>query len=150
MGPHDSVRWETAVNDPLLEQGRMARLAIRGQMGALDIYVNYWRAGETAEDRDARCASIAKLARLLRPRHQVLSILGGDWNYVPTREDRWCASTGRHTGHKDHREQVAWNGAFRAPGYEKLTEFEQDDYTWTGNNAKSRLDRVYSSHSLED
>ena len=31
-----------------------------------------------------------------------------------------------------------------------MTEFDQDDYTWTGNNAKSRLDRIYSSHSLED
>ena len=55
MGPHGSVRWETAVTEPLLEAGRLARLAIRGPLGALDIYVNYWRAGETSEDRDSRC-----------------------------------------------------------------------------------------------
>ena len=123
-GPQGTVRWETAQDHPDLIPGRLARLSIRGALGALDIYAAYLQSGETAEDRQARCTAIASLHSLLRPQNKVLSLAGGDWNWVPTKEDRWCRDTGQYTGHKDGREAGIWHSFFRAPGHEKLHELD--------------------------
>ena len=76
--------------------------------------------------------------------------LGGDWNYVPSREDRWCQETGRYTGTRDAREAALWTSLFQAPGEARLTELDQDEFTWWGASSQSRLDRIYSSHTIED
>ena len=60
----------------------------------------------------------------LRPRHVAWSLVAGDWNFAPTKVDRWCKDTGSHTGHKDARDAACFKYLFQAPGHEKLTELE--------------------------
>ena len=92
-GDSGSVQWEGD-----LDQGRAGRLTLTGPQGALDLYVVYMPAGETPDDRQARMALMDRLHARLRPGYQAWSILAGDWNFVPSRPDRWCKDTGTSEG----------------------------------------------------
>ena len=51
---------------------------------------------------------------------------------------------------RDAREASLWTSLFQAPGEARLTELDQDEFTWWGASSQSRLDRIYSSHTTED
>ena len=87
---------------------------------------------------------------VMRPKHLALSILTGDFNFVLRKEDRWTKASGEWSGQKDHGEADLFKHHFCVPGSEFLQELEQDEYTFDGNTFQSKLDRVYSSHSVAD
>ena len=118
-GDSGSVRWEGDI-----DQGRAGRLTLTGPQGALDLYVVYMPAGETPDDRQARIALMDRLHARLRPGYQAWSILAGDWNFVPSRPDRWCKDTGTYTGQKDSRDAAHFKRLFQSPGYEAVIELE--------------------------
>ena len=58
--------------------------------------------------------------------------------------------TTQATGQRDAREAALWASLFQAPGSPHLTELDQDEFTWWGASSQSRLDRIYSSHTVDD
>ena len=93
----------------------------------------YFQSGEEPEDRAARRDMLDVLQATLRAKHEALSILTGDFNFVTSNTDRWTKSSGEWSGHKDHSEATAFRHHFQAPGAELLMELEQEEFTFDGN-----------------
>ncbi|CAK0822989.1 unnamed protein product [Prorocentrum cordatum] len=99
------------------EPGRVARLRLRGPHGNVDIWAIYLTTGEgPANDRLARDRSHSIIKQSLASPRDALSVLAGDWNYVPYPQDRWT--------------------------YTNYTRMD----TYFSSIATSRIDRVYTNH----
>ena len=128
-----------------LEPGRIARLRLRGPAGNLDIWAVYLTTGEgPTNDRQARDRSHQTIQEHLATPRTTLSILAGDWNYVPYAHDRWCCSAQNWSGHRDETEAAkAMEDVFHPKG---LHELYQEAHTYFSSTATSRIDRVYTNH----
>jgi len=75
-------------------------------------------------------------------------VVGGDFNFVMSKEDRLSKVTGEFSGSSDSREAEAWRHTFCPESglYEQL----QTDATHDGPVSRGRLDRVYVTHSVAD
>ncbi|CAK0812459.1 unnamed protein product, partial [Prorocentrum cordatum] len=123
-----------------LEPGRIARLHLRGPAGNLDILAVYLTTGEgLSNDRQARDRSHEIIKENMATPRTTLSILAGDWNYVPYDQDRWCCSTRNWSGRRDAAEAAkAKEDVFHPNG---LHELYQEDHTYFSSTATSRIDR---------
>jgi hypothetical protein len=131
-----------------IEPGRIGRLRLRGPTGRLDIYVTYFQAGATTENRQARRNSIRKLAAAMAPKEHTLSLLLGDWNFCASYEDRWSKSDGAWTGGHDRHEAELFHSLIEQQN--GTHEWRQPALTHECGLARSKLDRVYSNHAISD
>ena len=76
-----------------LEAGRVGKLELRGSRGSLDLICCYL----DPHSSESRRASFAQIASSLQPQSEVLTILFGDFNFVPSESDRWCKQTSQFT-----------------------------------------------------
>ena len=77
-----------------------------------------------------------------------LTILGGDFNWVPADEDRRSASSAIASGIRDKREETHFQNIICKPY--ALHEMHQTEMTHASANARSRLDRIYcNEHVVE-
>ena len=154
-----SVAWR------VLWPGRAARLALRGQEGALDLIVSYFHTGAEIQEADlyrvpddlrANCHTFSDIRALLRDRlsgrvsniNTVLTILAGDFNWVPTAGDRRSCCTSVATGGRDQREEAHFQAVLGARF--QLNEMRQPEMTFANSSPRSRLDRIYSNHHLAE
>ena len=101
--------WEELV------PGRLGRLKLNGQRGALHIYSTYFASGSTPQAQASRDLMTSILARSLAPSHQGLSVVCGDFNFVEETRDRWGQSTGAWTGARDAAEAKAFRDILITP-----------------------------------
>ncbi len=132
----------------VLEEGRIGRLILDGPKGALHIYICYLQSGGTKDNRDARLRSIEILSHHLEDRSKALSICIGDWNFVELDCDRYCLQECKYTGHKDSCEAKVFQETLCKPN--AMHDWEQPTMTHRCSSSRSRLDRVYSNHSIVD
>ena len=128
--------------------GRAARLRLQGPLGALDIYVTYMQVGTDQEDKLARKNTINAISMAMAAREQTLSLIMGDWNFVMDKVDRWSKCSGSWSGSGDALEAKAFLDDFVKP--HRLHEWLQPAMTHECSLARSKLDRVYSNHSVSD
>ena len=76
----------------------------------------------------------------MAPKDEVLSIVGGDFNYVTDSGGRRCATLGASTGHGDKREDTSWRNLLEMP--RRLREMHQPDMTCAFPLSRSRSDRM--------
>lgn len=149
--------------------GRLARLRLRGPQGGLDLVVAYFPTGTRRPLPQNKAAAAARLpqsdeeedpptlrAQRMELIRQIrgalaptdcLTILAGDFNFVPTVQDRLNLQTGEFTGGKDAAEQQLWTQLLPPHA---LHELHQPQHTYAGPLATSRLDRVYvNQHVVE-
>jgi exonuclease III len=127
-------------------EGRVAALRLRGPDGSLDIFVVYLQSGE--EGSVERAAAIRKLAASIQERKSVLSVVLGDFNYVPSKRDRISKSTGEFTGHRDERDEEEFQRLIAVPY--QMHELEQEHFTHDNAQVRSRIDRIHSNHHVVD
>ena len=89
-----------------------------------------------------------RLADYVQGHSDVLSILAGGFNWVTDKEDRWTVRTSEWSGSKDSSEQTHWRKQLEDKC--KLNELWQPHATHKDGNARSRLDRVYTSQHASD
>ena len=77
-----------------------------------------------------------------------LWVVVGDFNWVATQEDRVELRGGTFTGQADTRDEDHWQETVAAPGL--LQEMRQSEFTFYSSVARSRLDRVYTTHHTAD
>ena len=77
-----------------VEEGRIGVLQLNGPFGALDVWVVYLHATSIEE----RNNSMQKISAMVRPRHQALTVLTGDFNFTEHLHDRWCKEKSAFTG----------------------------------------------------
>ena len=130
-------------------------LRLSGPAGNLDIFSVYFPTGNQATSHDdeprsslfqQRCQLRQQISEHLQPHYSALSLIGGDFNYVVEKTDRWTvanADWSHHDDEPDEKHFQLWLG--REHG---LCELHQPHATHASALARSRLDRVYSSHSL--
>jgi len=146
------------VNFEVIFPGRAAVLHLAGEHGSLDIFSVYFHTGgpapvedmvEAGFDPGGRVASNFelrealrhRLARHIRPRDRVMSIIGGDFNHVVDPSDRICPSAAAATGGRDHRDSSCWRNLVEAPyGFHELF---QPELTYASPDSRSRIDRIY-------
>ena len=131
-----------------LEPGRLARLRLRGVQGNLDFYVVYLATGIDGRDSQRRRRSVQTLTDDMAEPAHVLSLVGGDWNFVTTKKDRCCKQTLDWTGDKDTSETEHFCTKLLLPF--QFHEMYQEQYTCETGRAFSRLDRIYSNHCVID
>ena len=73
------------------EPGRLAKLALNGPNGALDLYVCYFPTGSTSEEDKRQL--IRRKSDTVAPKDEALTLLMGDWNFVMRTDDRFCLRT---------------------------------------------------------
>lgn len=141
----------------ILVPGRAAVLRLGGRHGRLDLFVNYFATGVNHEigniaDRSEVKQQRAHMRRILEqqvhPREQVWTLMMGDHNWVTQREDRICKATAEYTGLKDRAEQEDWSQ--RMESGRGLSELQQPEMTCETASARSRIDRIYSSHHVAE
>ena len=88
------------------------------------------------------------LANNIASRDEVLALIMGDWNFVTEDVDRFSSSSSAHTGHSDKNVSDHFDKAFVSA--DLVSELEQPAYTHQNSLGCSRIDRVYSTHSLAD
>ena len=131
-----------------VEQGRVCVLRLRGPSGALDIFVIYHHTGNSVEAKQAREGARALLASRIRPQREALSVLMGDFNYVPDKRDRFSKEAGN--GPCDH-EVLEEDRFCRVIGNPfGFSELHQEEFTHDSALGRSRLDRVYTNHFITD
>ena len=135
-----------------ISPGEAAVLQLAGPNGQLDICSIYFPTGNQARGGNSllqlRSALRMKIAQILRPASLALSLVGGDFNYVTDKVDRWSKSGSDWSSMPDHREETDWASVLEASG--QLHELYQPHGTHDNVNARSRLDRVYSSAGVAD
>ena len=149
----------------ILEAGRLAVLRIRGQLGCLNLVVCYFPTGtrtaiepretsppsplpQPAPEDDA--SLLQQRLRLIRqvgalPQGHVLTVISGDFNWVPTDFDRLRKGSSEFSGASDAREADEWT---RLVASQQVHEIWQGDYTHDGPQTRARLDRVYCDMHL--
>ena len=148
----------------VLLPGRCSILHLDGMHGALDIVVCYFATGTSdmvspsvaggvqsgmemsirRQRRDLR----QLLARRCSPASEVLTVLGGDFNWVVQHRDRWSKQAGAFSGHRDAAEERHWSAAVAVPL--RLTELLQPMATHENAGARSRIDRVYTNMAVSE
>ena len=80
-------QFEAATNDNWLQivPGRIGCLRLQGNSGCVDIWCVYLTTGDAKDVRDKQ---LKALYPHLRPAAHALTIIGGDWNFAATAEDR--------------------------------------------------------------
>ena len=101
--------------------------------------------GRTPSFKELRNALRCRLAQKISNKEEVLTILGGDFNYVTDASDRRCTSSATSSGGRDGREETHWGRAIEVP--HGLHELHQPEMTYSSPNARSRLDRIYCNQS---
>ena len=134
-----------------VSKGEAGILRLKGPNGNLDLASCYFPTGNEAEEASLPLLRIAlqqKVFDSIRDQKSVLTLLGGDFNYVTTNEDRWSKEAGKWSGDKDHRETEH----FGKKGTEDkhLMEVHQPHATHDSSIARSRLDRLYTSQHACD
>ena len=155
----EEISWQ------VLWPGRAGRLRLRGREGALDLIACYFHSGATVMEADlygdpdaqrTSCSSFPVLRALLRDRlarhvanaSQVLSILGGDFNWVTDAADRRTRSGATASGNRDAREERHFQAVLGRPF--GLQEMHQAEMTFASTRARSRLDRVYCNQHVAE
>eukprot|EP00959_Pyramimonas_sp_CCMP1952_P236079 4933990-Pyramimonas_sp.AAC.1 len=145
--------------------GRAAVLSQRGRCGALDLVVAYFPTGSEVHDADLfgavrdqlpdspgfpdlREHLRARLSHHVAPATQALTILGGDFNWVPSAADRRATSTANATGRRDDREERHFQSLIGRPF--ELQEMYQSAMTCAMASSRARLDRFYCNMHLSD
>ena len=139
IGPTDWVE---------IEQGRAAKLSMRGPSGALDIFIVYMASGSDTAVRASRRATTTMISRHMASPEQVLTIMMGDFNFVVDRRDRWSKNSGSWSGEADRGEADFFRTTLIQ--HFRLHELHQPLFTHECGLARSRLDRAYSNHSPAD
>ena len=129
-----------------IEPGRVAVLRLRGPCGGIDLFVVYMASGEDAAV--SRAASICKIATSIGSRTEVLTILAGDFNFVPREKDRFSKSTCEWTGDKDTKDAEEFSRLVTLPF--QMHELEQMQFTHDNAQSRSRIDRVYINNHVAD
>ena len=122
-----------------IQEGRVGKLELRGPNGSLDLITVYL----DDQSSSARQTSFNLIQQHLAPRHAVLSVLFGDFNFVENHHDRWCKTSGHFTGNRDKVESQIFKDSVLQPA--GLHELEQEFHTWEGGRSLARLDRVYTN-----
>lgn len=133
LNPVRSDDWEE------VEVGRAAVLRLRGPNGGIDFFVTYLASGDN--ESIARASTIRTVAAAIRPRKETLTVLAGDFNFVPSEKDRISKSTGEWSGTKDEKDEIECSRSIPLPY--QMHELEQRHFTCDTALARSRLDRVY-------
>ncbi len=106
----------------MLEPGHRKALKLRGPAGHLDLVAGCLATGtrrglevgpDTSEQAPPlhrqREVSVNKLGRLVST-SSALALAPADWNFAPSRADRWCRRSGEFSGERDSSEQAHWRG----------------------------------------
>ena len=135
-----------------IQKGEAAVLRLSGPSGDLDLFVSYFPTGnqrnEDSSLSDLRFSLRAKLAEMVRPPSQALSLIAGDFNYVVSPEDRWTKSSAANSRVDDRSEQSHWESLLE--GNLGLHELFQPMATHDNSASRSRIDRVYSNGHVVD
>jgi len=84
----------------------------------------------------------------VRDHKDVLSIIAGDFNWVTDKEDRWTLRSSEWSGLKDASEQKDW--IKKVEDACSFSELWQPHATHKDGNARSRLDRIYTTQHSSD
>ena len=157
--------FEHRVHFEVIFPGRAAVLRLEGSQGSLDIYSIYMHTGDCAPLADVLEAGYdpngrnpsnfelrevlrRRIARAMRPRDLVHSILAGDFNYVARPTERTCTATATATGHRDQRDSASWRSLLEIPF--GIHDLYQPEPTYASPNSRARLDRIHSNqHQVE-
>ncbi len=143
--------------------GRAAILSLKGAVGSLDILVSYFHTGGEVRDLDKfgvhpsymeYCNSFPRLREHLRDRissairskDRVLTLFGGDYNWVPQDIDRRAKSTMLTSGGRNNFDERHFQASLGSR--HGFVELHQPEMTHDGPTALSRLDRFYLNHHL--
>ena len=132
-----------------LVPGELGKLHLSGSQGDLDIFSVYMPTGSQASEGNdlpsmrGRIRSI--LARFFSS-SSVLSLVGGDFNFVACDEDRYTKTSMTWSGRRDAAEQKDWEDQVELP--HSLHELHQPMATHNSGIAWSRLDTGYSNHHV--
>ena len=107
VDPSNSDDWEE------VDAGRVAVLRLRGPSGGVDIFVLYVATGEDAGV--SRASAIQKISAVVQERTETLSIIMGDFNYVPSERDRINKHNGEWTGLKGAKDEEEFSGSVSIP-----------------------------------
>lgn len=136
--PSTEENWEH------IENGRAAVLRLRGQSGALDIFVIYLASG----DRGSRLDTMRRVAVAMKERGAVLSVMVGDFNFVTSSRDRFNKDAASWIGHGDEEKQAQFIAGFEE-GF-GMYELAQEHCTHEDAFARSRLDRFHTNQHLTE
>ena len=135
-----------------ISPGEAGVLRLSGPKGQLDLFTLYFPTGNQGRGNHSlfnlRTALRSKVDRALRSSSVALSIVGGDFNYVTDKADRWSKVSLDWSSMPDHKEQADWAKLFEVGG--RLHELYQPHGTHDCAGARSRLDRVYTSAGVTD
>ena len=140
FNPITDDNWTTVV------QGRVAKLALDGPNGALDIFVAYMTSGSDQTAKLERKQQIGLIKDHMRDKSEALTVLAGDFNFVSNKDDRISKSDGNSSGDRDKEESELFNRIF--VDQHRLFELEQDNFTHACSQARSKIDRAYMNYSL--
>jgi len=150
-----------------LWRGRAALLRLDGPEGSLDIVAAYFHTGSSdrltehdlhglspaerqhvhsypASRRSLRC----RIARGLRSQQVALTLLGGDFNYVTSPEERVSLTTAEATGRRDTCEERHFQQLL-GQRFE-LVDMYQQDHTHASATSRARLDRIYMNQHVSE
>jgi exonuclease III len=143
--------------------GRSAKLVLKGPEGNLEIIVAYFPTGAEVSDTDRYGSlprspgnSFPELRQQLRLRianniankNRALTILAGDFNYVPTDADRMNLNDISASGRRDKQEEAHFQATVAAP--HGLHEMTQHEFTFASRNSRARLDRFYANYPASE
>jgi exonuclease III len=131
-----------------IEPGRVGRLRLQGPNGNLDIFVVYLQAGSNIENRADRLASMKLISNHIAPKEHTLSVMMGDWNFAHNPEDRWCFENKAWTGAADKPDANHFNNLIAKK--HGMHEWLQPTLTHRCKTSISKLDRIYTNHSIYD
>ena len=145
--------------------GRAARLSLSGPEGSVDILAVYSHTGSQVTEHDLfgvadtvrpSCVSFpalrahlrCRLANAIAPKGSVLTVLGGDFNWVTAEGDRISLSTATPSSRNDSNEENHFKNIVARP--HGLHEMFQMEPTHASATSRSRLDRIYcNQHVVE-
>ena len=159
LSQFNSVIWR------VIWPGRLARLMLRGADGALDVYVAYAHSGAMVGEAELhglpasqwhRCTTFpelrnacrCRLARAIAHRHSVLTIVGGDWNWVVEHADRQTLAAAAPSLRNDASEETHFQSQVALPN--GLAEMHQPELTHASATSRARLDRFYSNQPVTE
>ena len=126
--------------------GEINELTLHGPQGHLAIYSIYLPTGSVAKANgplhELRSHHRTALAAAIPCPSTCLSIIGGDFNYVSSPTDRTSLSHMLPSQTDDSHDQRDWEAKLNA------TELYQAMATHTNSQARSRIDRVYTTQAI--
>jgi len=132
--------------------GEALTLQLSGTRGNLDIHSIYAPTGNQRYPGMSLFARLVevrtKISYLVRPSSSVLTLIGGDFNYVTRIEDRFSMSSASWSRVDDSRDEGHWNEVMGSN--KDLHELHQPMATHEDAHVRSRLDRIYISQHLSN